>query len=55
MLLSEVERVSSQPVNRRPTMKTLKEFEEQCGITILWSGELDLPLYKRFMVIGRNV
>ena len=31
----------------------LKEFEEQCGITILWSGELDLPLYKRFMVIGR--
>jgi hypothetical protein len=35
--------------------KDLKEFEEQCGITILWSGELDLPLYKRFMVIGRNV
>ena len=33
--------------------KDLKEFEEQCGITILWSGELDLPLYKRFMVIGR--
>jgi len=32
--------------------KDLKEFEEQCGITILWSGELDLPLYKRFMVIG---
>jgi hypothetical protein len=33
--------------------KDLKEFEEQCGITPLWSGELDLPLYKRFMVIGR--
>ena len=33
--------------------KDLKEFEEQCGITMLWSGELDLPLYKRFMVIGR--
>jgi hypothetical protein len=33
--------------------KDLTEFEEQCGITILWSGELDLPLYKRFMVIGR--
>ena len=32
--------------------KDLKEFEEQCGITILWSGELDLPLYKRSMVIG---
>ena len=33
--------------------KDLKEFEEQCGITMLWSGELDLPLYKRFMIIGQ--
>jgi hypothetical protein len=37
------------------TARDLKEFEEQCGIKILWSGELELPLYKRFMVIGRNV
>ena len=33
--------------------KDLKEFEEQCGITILWAGELELPLYKRFMIIGK--
>lgn len=33
--------------------KDLEEFKRQCGLTkILWSGELELPLYKRFMVIG---
>jgi len=37
------------------TAKDLEEFKVQCGITVLWSGELELPLYKRFMVIGRNV
>lgn len=37
------------------TAKDLEEFKSQCGINILWSGELELPLYKRFMVIGRNV
>lgn len=32
--------------------KDLKDFEKQCGINILWSGELSLPLYNRYMVIG---
>jgi hypothetical protein len=31
----------------------LVEFKKQCGLTtVLWAGELELPLYKRFMVIG---
>lgn len=34
--------------------KDLKEFEKQCHVNILWSGELDLPLYKRFMIIGKK-
>lgn len=33
----------------------LKHFEEQCGIEkILYAGELDLPMYKRFMIIGKK-
>jgi hypothetical protein len=33
--------------------KDLEEFKTQCGdINILWAGELELPLYKRFMLIG---
>lgn len=32
--------------------KDLKDFETQCGIDIIWSGELELPLYTRYMVIG---
>ena len=35
------------------TAKDLEEFKSQCGINIIWAGELELPLYKRFMVIGR--
>ena len=32
----------------------LEDFKKQCHLrTILWEGELELPLYKRFMVIGR--
>lgn len=31
---------------------SLDEFKQQCQINILWAGELELPLYKRFMVIG---
>ena len=34
------------------TAVNLEEFELQCDIKVLWSGELELPLYKRFMVIG---
>lgn len=33
----------------------LEEFKTQSNITVLWAGELELPLYKRFMIIGRNV
>lgn len=33
--------------------QTLDEFKEQCGLSrVEWAGELELPLYKRFMVIG---
>lgn len=33
--------------------KDLEEFKTQCGLgKVLWAGELELPLYKRFMVIG---
>jgi hypothetical protein len=32
----------------------LEDFKLQCGdINILWAGELELPLYTRFMVIAR--
>jgi hypothetical protein len=33
--------------------KDLEEFKEQSGINVLWAGEMELPLYKRFMLIGR--
>ena len=34
--------------------KDIDEFREQCNLReVLWAGELDLPLYKRFMIIGR--
>lgn len=35
--------------------KDLEEFKSQCGIEVHWAGELELPQYKRFMVIGKNV
>jgi hypothetical protein len=31
---------------------SLEEFKEQSGINVSWAGELELPLYKRFMIIG---
>lgn len=35
--------------------KDLEEFKKQSRIeNILYSGELDLPLYKRFMIIGKK-
>jgi hypothetical protein len=34
------------------TASSLEEFKQQCHIKVLWSGELELPLYTRFMVIG---
>jgi hypothetical protein len=35
------------------TASNLDEFKKQCNIDVLWSGEMDLPLYKRFMIIGK--
>lgn len=33
---------------------SIEEFQKQCGLTtLLFAAELELPLYKRFMVIGR--
>jgi hypothetical protein len=32
--------------------ESVDEFAEQCKINVQWSGELQLPLYKRFMIIG---
>ncbi len=32
----------------------LEEFKQQCHVSVLWAGELELPLYKRFMIIGKN-
>lgn len=34
--------------------KSLEEFKQQSHINVLWSGELELPLYKRFMIIGKQ-
>jgi hypothetical protein len=32
---------------------SLEEFKQQCDIKVLWAGELELPLYKRWMIIGK--
>lgn len=35
------------------TAKSLEHFKDQCGsLDILWNGALNLPLYKRWMIIG---
>ncbi len=34
--------------------KSLEEFKQQSNVDVLWAGELELPLYKRFMIIGRS-
>lgn len=34
---------------------SLEEFKTQCGINVLWAGELVLPMYTRYMIIGRKV
>ena len=34
---------------------SLDEFKEQCQLgSVLYAGELELPLYKRFMIIGQQ-
>ena len=36
------------------TADSLEEFKTQCNINVFWAGELELPLYKRWMIIGKN-
>ena len=33
----------------------LTEFENQSHLDVLWSGEIQLQLYKRFMIIGKQI
>jgi len=33
---------------------SLEHFKEQSHIAVEWAGEIDLPLYKRFMIIGKK-
>ena len=33
---------------------SLEEFKKQCNINVLWAGELELPLYTRYMIIGKS-
>ena len=42
------------PEHVRPA-QSLEEFKQQCHLeTVLFAGELELPLYKRFMIIGKQ-
>lgn len=35
------------------TSSSLEDFKQQCGLgRIIWEGQLELPLYKRYMIIG---
>lgn len=37
------------------TASTLEDFKKQCDLRkVIWAGEMDLPLYKRFMIMGTN-
>lgn len=33
---------------------SLEDFKNQCQCNVLWARELELPLYKRFMIIGKK-
>jgi hypothetical protein len=35
--------------------ESLEEFKLQSGLNVLWAGELELPMYKRWMIIGKHV
>lgn len=35
------------------TAADLEDFKTQCDINVLWEGTLELPLYNRFMLIGK--
>ena len=41
------------PEHVRP-VNSLIEFESQSKVNVLWSGELVLPLYTRYMIIGKQ-
>lgn len=34
--------------------QNLEEFKNQSNLEIKWAGELELPMYKRFMIIGHR-
>ena len=34
--------------------RNLEEFKQQSQVEVLWARELQLPLYKRFMIIGKK-
>lgn len=36
------------------TANSLEEFKEQSHINVMWAGELVLPLYTRWMIIGKT-
>ena len=36
------------------TADSSEDFEKQCGIKVLWQGQLELPLYTRYMIIGKQ-
>jgi hypothetical protein len=36
------------------TAESLDEFAKQSGIDVIWQGQLELPLYTRWMLIGKS-
>lgn len=34
--------------------ESLDEFKQQSNLNVIWAGELELPLYKRWMIIGKK-
>ena len=36
------------------TANSLDEFKQQCDIDIIWSGEMKLHLFDRYMIIGKK-
>jgi hypothetical protein len=37
------------------TAANLDEFIQQSHVDVIWSGELELPLYTRYMIIGKHI
>ena len=33
---------------------SLDEFKQQSGVDVIWAGELKLPLYTRYMIVGQR-